>query len=103
MIRKTNYVPKDFSPSKNTEKSSQPKNIIKKDNGKIAIQSIENSAEKEENKKNEIAEEKPVSKTEIKETSEEKEISAQNSQNCQNCQNISFSVLLAIILICFNR
>ena len=100
MIRKTNYVPKDFSPSKNTEKSAQPKNNIKKDNRKIAIQSIENSAEKEENKKNEIAEEKPVSKTEIKETSEEKEISAQNSQNCQN---ISFSVLLAIILICFNR
>ena len=72
MIRKTNYVPKDFSPSKNTEKSSQPKNNIKKDNRKIAIQSIENSAEKEENKKNEIAEEKPVSKTEIKETSEKK-------------------------------
>ncbi len=54
MIRKTNYVPKDFSPSKNTEKSSQPKNNIKKDNRKIAIQSIENSAEKEENKKTKL-------------------------------------------------
>ena len=63
MIRKTNYVPKDFSPAKNTEKSSQPKNNIEKDNRKIAIQSIENSAEKEENKKNEITEEKNVSKT----------------------------------------
>lgn len=100
MIRKTNYVPKDFSPSINTEKTYQPKKNAEKDNRKIAIQSIENSAEKEETKKAEVAEEKTVSKTEIKETSEEKEISAQNSQNSQN---ISFSLLLAIILLYFSR
>lgn len=100
MIRKTNYVPKDFSQSKNTEKISKPKNNTEKDNRKIAIQSIENSSEKYENEKNEITEEKPVSKTEIKETSEEKEISAQNSQTAEG---IPFGLLLAVILLYFNR